>query len=399
MTPTPRTLSEADLRRLRLHSQALSGPAPTTVATDSTGHDAAATDSAVAAALAVVERLLAVQAQDYAASQWALGARSPGLTAAQVRTALDSAAIVRSWPMRGTLHLVPARDLHWMLSLTTPRLVTGAATRHAQLGLTTDVLEAARSIACGALSGQRDHTRTEFLALLESHGIATGQQRGYHLIWFLAQTGTLCWGRQAGTQQVLTLLDEWVPSPRLLHRDEALGEFVARYVAGHGPATLADFVGWSQLTLTDARIGFAVAAQRLTELSFNDVPHYIAADHDPGAGDRQHDTVLALPGFDEYFLGYRDRGALIDDAFSPRILPGKNGIFRPLLVAEGRIIGTWRTSAARGVRTVTPQPFRPLTARQRTGLARGIRSYGAFLGQPVLLGEPGTPTGLPVGLA
>ncbi len=105
------------------------------MATDFAGRDAAATDAATdnrtddaatkaasndagAAALSVFERLLAVQAQDYAASQWALGARSPGLTAAQVRTALDSAAIVRSWPMRGTLHLVPARDLHWMLSLT-----------------------------------------------------------------------------------------------------------------------------------------------------------------------------------------------------------------------------------------------------------------------------------------
>ncbi|MFC5931406.1 winged helix DNA-binding domain-containing protein [Cryobacterium melibiosiphilum] len=350
--------------------------------------------SALTSPLAVVERLLAVQAQDFAASKWALGVRSPGTTAADVDAAVTRGLIVRSWPMRGTLHLVPATELHWMLRLSTARLVTGAKTRHAQLELTTQILERAREIALEALGGGRSATRAEFLALLDSRGINTTQQRGYHTIWFLAQTGTLCWGPLAGNQQALVLLDEWVPNPRELEHDEALGEFALRYFAGHGPATLADFAGWSQLTLTQARIGLAVARPHLTELfetgtSPDAAPlFFVDTGADAGGPPRQRSSVLALPGFDEYLIGYRDRTALISDVNFLRVVPGKNGIYLPLLVSGGRVVGTWRKNASARAVTVSPQPFGTLTVRQQAGLRRGIRDYGRFLGLGATLLDP-----------
>ncbi|WP_166791846.1 winged helix DNA-binding domain-containing protein [Cryobacterium frigoriphilum] len=379
--PLRATASPTDVARLRLLSHGLADAAPT-------------------GPLAAVERLLAVQAQDFAASKWALGVRSPGTTITDVETALNTGQIVRSWPMRGTLHLVPAAELHWMLRLSAPRQVAGAATIHARLGLTPQLLERARQIAIEALHGGRQLSRIEFLALLERHDISTAQQRGYHTIWFLALTGTLCWGPQVGTQQALTLLDEWVPQPRRLERDESLGEFALRYFAGHGPATLADFTGWSGLTLTDARIGLAVARPALTEVSirsgqadsapmyFRDTAFSDTAFSDTGTNTavgaggppRQRSSVLALPGFDEYFIGYRDRSAIIDDALVTRVVPGKNGIFLPLLVSAGRVVGTWRKKASTRAITVTPQPFAALTVRQQAGLRRGIRDYARFLG-------------------
>ena len=368
---SPATASPVDVARLRLLSHGLTEAPPT-------------------GPLAVVERLLAVQAQDFAASQWALGVRSPGTTITDVESAMNAGQIVRSWPMRGTLHLVPAAELHWMLRLSADRQVAGAATIHARLGLTPHVFERARQIAVDSLHGGRKLTRAEFLALLESHDISTAQQRGYHTIWFLAQTGTLCWGPTVGTQQALTLLDEWVPRPRKLERDESLGEFALRYFAGHGPATLADFAGWSHLTLTDARIGLAIARPALTEVSIRSgqpgtAPMYFtdtganaaASGHGPLG---QRSGVLTLPGFDEYFIAYRDRTAIIDNALVNRVVPGKNGIFLPLLVSRGRIVGTWRKKATTRSITVTPQPFTTLTVQQQAGLRQGIRNYAHFLG-------------------
>ncbi|KGJ73526.1 hypothetical protein GY21_10815 [Cryobacterium roopkundense] len=374
-------MSVADLRRWRLNSQSLASGTADVVA------------GGVAGAVAATQRLLAVQAQDYPASKWALGARSPGTTAAHVEEALNTGLIVRSWPMRGTLHLVPAHDLHWMLRLSTRRLVIGAKTRQAQLGLTEQILEAARALAVDALTGGRELSRADFLALLESRGIDTGEQRGYHLIWFLAQTGTLCWGRQVGTQQVLVLLDEWVPDARTLEGDEALGEFALRYFTGHGPATLADFAGWSQLTLTDARIGLAVARQDLVEFSVDGVSHFLLARYDTGTRPRQRSAIMLLPGFDEYFLGYRDRSAVIGPADEQRVTPGKNGIFRPLVVFEGRIIGTWRKRASAGAIRVTAELFRSFTGRQQAGLRRCVLDYGRFLGvEPILVPAPAAPS-------
>lgn len=339
----------------------------------------------------VAERLLALQAQDFPAGQWALGVRAPGSTEADVHEAIDSGRIVRSWPMRGTLHFVPAVELKWMLQLTGPRILASMQTRRAQLDLDEAVIERARTVAWDCLAGGRELSRARFLATLEENGIATTGQRGYHLIAHLALSGTLCWGRRIGAQQALVLLDEWVPSPRLLDRDEALGEFVLRYLNGHGPATLQDFTWWSQLTVADARIGLAVAGSRLLELTVDGTSHYLPAAADDGARGippRQRTTVLALPGFDEYLLGYRDRSFAIDEENLLRIVPGKNGTFLPMMLASGRVIGTWRRRATTRAVVAWSLPFTGLTARQQAGFESAIRGYSRFVGLPASVLTP-----------
>ncbi len=378
----PAAVSRADVVRLRLHAQGLAGPALTGPA----AHNP----------VAVAERMLAVQAQDYAAGQWALGVRSPGSTQADVQASISAGQIVRSWPMRGTLHFVPARELGWMQALTTPRVLAKTRTINERLGLDLPVLERAREAAVCALTGHNQLGRAEFMAMLQGAGLSTEGQRGYHTIAHLALTGTLCWGRQVGTQQGLVLLDEWVPNPRRLERDEALGEFVYRYFVGHGPATLVDFAWWSQLTVADAKTGLAVARHRLTEVQLDDVVHFLATETadaavpdavTPGdAGARRH-TVLALPGFDEYLLGYRDRTHVIAVDELTRVVPGLNGIFLPIVVTNGRIVGTWRKKIAASGFTAEAMLFdEPSTAaarargsRTQRGFARAVQDYARFL--------------------
>jgi hypothetical protein len=181
---------------------------------------------------------------------------------------------------------------------------------------------------------------------------------------------------------VLVLLDEWVPRPRRLHRDEALGEFLVRYLRGHGPATIRDFAWWSQLTLADARIGLAVAGNRLTELEVDGQALYLDAETDVGelgGRIRQRSPVLTLGNFDEYLLGYQDRSFSVDTAELVRVVPGKNGIFLPIMASNGRVIGTWRRLAKGGSITVEPQPFGAFSGRTAAGFARSIQRYATFL--------------------
>jgi len=368
--------SRSDITRRRLASQALTG---------------SVTDPAL-----VVDRMLAVQAQDLRWAKWAVAVRAPGSTTADVDGLIDSGRIVRSWPMRGTLHLVPGPDLAWMLGLTTPRLWAGAATRRRDLGLDEATIERSRTVAEDALSGGRELTRAGFLALLESHGIATDGQRGYHLIWHLAQSGTLCWGRQLDAQQMLVLLAEWVPRPRQLDRDEALGEYLLRYLAGHGPAPLTDFAWWSQLTMADAKTALAVAGGELDALDVDGVRHLFPQRSDLGplgraAPGRGPTAVLALPGFDEYLLGYRDRSFAIEPEKLTTVVPGKNGIFLPVLVRGGRIFGTWRRDWQPRVITVQPTPFTPQNAATLSNTERALHEYARFLCRPVQV-LPAPPT-------
>lgn len=375
-------IKPSEIARLRLVSQLLSG----------TG----AAGAGAAGAAAVVRHMLALQAQDYPASRWAVGVRAPGCLEVDVVAALAQGSILRSWPMRGTLHLVPAEDFGWMLALTAPRTIAQMAGRHRQLDLDASVFEAARAIAVEALSGRRSLSREAFTALLDSRGVATTGQRGYHIIGFLAHAGALCWGPPQGKQQALVLLDEWVPAPRRLERDEALGEFLLRYMVGHGPATLEDFVWWSKLTVAEAKVGLAVARGRLVEIGGADGRRYwIAAGAEPDPASpaelrRFKRSLYLLPGYDEFFLGYRDRDVAIDAADVERIIPGKNGLFLPIIVAGGRIVGTWRRSVSARRVTVEPAPFADagLGAGQRVGLERAAAGYGRFLGLPVGMAEP-----------
>jgi hypothetical protein len=366
--------SRTDITRRRLHSQALTG--------ELRGRPAD-----------VVDRLLAVQAQDLRWGKWAVGIRAPGTTSADIDALIDSARIVRSWPMRGTLHLVPAADLGWMLALTTPRLWAGSTARRRDLGLDEGTIERSREIAVEALTGGRELSRAAFLEALARHGVDATGQRGYHLIWHLAQSGTLCWGRQLDAQQMLVLLDEWVPSPRRLDRDEALGEFLLRYLVGHGPAPLTDFAWWSQLTMKEARTALAVAGPQLTGFDVDGVQHLLPAASDgaalpKAARARGRDAVLALPGFDEHLLGYRDRSFAIEPENLTRVVPGKNGIFLPLLVRHGRVIGSWRRDWQPKLITVEPRPFAALAPAAARSAARSLREYATFLGRPVEVRPP-----------
>ena len=340
--------------------------------------------------------MLAMQAQDFAAACWAVGLRTRNATRSDILAALDAGTIVRSWPMRGTLHFVSPSDLRWMLLITTERMLTGLAGRHRQLELDAPDFAAARDIVTEALTGGRSLGRAEVMALWERNGIATGGQRGYHLIYYLAQTGVLCWGPTHKTQQSLVLLDEWVREPRILEHDEALAEFFLRYLAGHGPATVKDFVWWTKGTVAGVRTALAVLGDAVTSLEVDGVTYWlpsVLAETTALTGrPARREAARLLPAFDEYLLGYQDRSLVLDPDYASAVVPGGNGVFVPFVISRGRIVGTWRRRQTAERVVVEPAPFAPLTGTQREALARDARAYGTFLGAAGSLSLEEVPT-------
>ncbi|MFC4225296.1 winged helix DNA-binding domain-containing protein [Lysinibacter cavernae] len=319
--------------------------------------------------LTVAAHFGAMQGQDLGAVLWALGqrARSSGkpATVTTVRDSFNRGEVVRGWPMRGTLHAVPAADLGWMLSLTTERLMRGAASRRAGLGLDEQTLDRARSLAIDLLGGGHGATRAEFLEHLERNGISTESSRGYHIIWSLSQTGVLCWGPFRAAEQELRLMDEWITNPTVLDRDDALCEFFSRYINGHGPATLSDFAAWTGLTMGDCRTAVRLATERGRVHPFlhNNESYFVAELTEPGI-ETTGPRLIPLAGFDEYYLGYRARDAVIHPDHAQRVVPGNNGMFKPVLLQDGVAIGTWKRKATSRGLLIEVSPFEPMPKRQ-----------------------------------
>ncbi len=310
-------------------------------------------------AATAVRALGAVQGQELPGALTSVALRTAERSRAGVIAALDAGTVVRSWPMRGTLHLVAAEDLGWLLDLLGPRVLAGAARRRAVVGLTEDDLERSREVARAALTGGRRLGRRELLAALADGGCAVSGQQGYHTLWYLSQTGTLVLGPSDGADQAFVLLDEWVPGPRRITGEQALGELALRFFTGHGPATVADLVRWAGTTVRDARTGLALARPSLATLDVDGTETYLAPDTaDRLAGCRADAEGLhLLPGFDELVLGYADRTCTVAPEFADRIVPGGNGVFRPTVVVGGQAVGTWRWTGSGARRRAEAEPF------------------------------------------
>jgi hypothetical protein len=328
----------------------------------------------------IVAHLGAMQAQDYPGAKWSIGLRLPGVTDTDVERAIADRTIVRTWPMRGTLHFVAAADVRWMLELLTPRVIASSTRRHQELGLDAATFARATELFASALEGGKQLTRDEMYATLEAAGISTANQRGYHILGRTAQEGLICFAAHSSKQPTFALLDEWIPNAKRLEREEALAELAKRYFIGHGPATLQDFCWWAGLTTSDARIGLEAVKADLTEATADGKTYWMrpALPPQPVYSDAGT-TVHLLPGFDEYLLGYRDRSAALDPKHAPTIVPGNNGMFMSTIVVDGRVAGTWKRTANRKTVRVTAQPFEPLDERAKRGVVTAAQWYGEFL--------------------
>lgn len=332
----------------------------------------------------VVRRLGAVQAQDYLGSLWAIGLRTKGATESDVERAIAGRNFVRTWPMRGTLHFVPAPDVRWMLRLLTPRVVARSAGRYRQLELDGRTFARSGEVFARALRGGKRLTRTAMYEALESARISTADQRGLHILSRLAQDGLICFGPREGKQQTFTLLDEWVPEAKPLSRDEALAELARRYFESHGPATLRDFVWWSGLTTTDARAGLEAAAPRLFKEVIGGETYWLPAHAgraDSAPKGETRDAFL-LPVYDEYTVAYRDRTAALNPSDANQT---GNGIFRHVIVIGGRVVGTWTRALKKGGVVITTSPLTKFSPAEARAVASAAKRYGEFLGVPAAL--------------
>lgn len=287
--------------------------------------------------------------------------------------------------MRGTLHLVAATDVAWLLSLFGPRFATRGPEpkRLAEMGLDGETVEESVEALVEVLEERGPLTRDELATALLEQGVdldPKGQGPNF-LIRRAALRGRLCEVGWAGRQGVYDRLEAWLPPEGgSSDRETALSRLVRRYVAAFGPATLGDFVAWSGLTVTDAR-GAWEAADGTVELTLGGTP-MLAIEGETEGSAGSEPNVRLLPAYDSYLLGYAPENRPIDDAYRSRVWPG-GGVIRPTVVVDGIVRGTWRLERSRTVPVVEVSLFEPLDG----GLG-GLEAEAADVGRFLGLAEP-----------
>src|SRR5579871_6897589 len=215
-------------------------------------------------AVAVCERLLAVQGQDARGFRLAVRARTEGVTGADVEHALSGErSLLVTWLNRGTLHLVRSEDYPWLQALTTPPLFTGNARRLAETGVDARAADRAVRTIERALSDEGPLTRAELGERVSRIGVTTEGQALVHLLMLACLRGIAIRGPVAGKQHAYALVADWLGTQPKVDRAAALAELARRYLAGHGPAGERDLAKWAGLPLRDCRSGLESIAREL----------------------------------------------------------------------------------------------------------------------------------------
>src|SRR5229473_4071829 len=328
--------------------------------------------------------LTAVQSQDYAGAKWALGQRSRKTTDAALDRLFDQGAILRTHVLRPTWHFVLPEDIGWLLALTGPRVRAGLVARYRRLELDDKVAARAETLFTAALAGGSHLTRGELGEVLSADRISPDGQRLPHLIMRAELDALIASGPRRGKQFTYALLEERVPKPRALDRDEAVAELTLRYFQSHGPAQVQDFVWWSGLRKADARAGIALAGGALDHQTIEGKDYWF----DAAARPSKQTTIFAhlLPNFDEYTVAYRDRAEILhpDRPFEAKLF-SFGSLLSNVVTVGGRVRGSWRRTVARAGIQLEVQPLDRFTRAETAAVEGAASRFARFLERPVEL--------------
>jgi hypothetical protein len=359
-------LTAARARLARVHAHGLAGEPATSVA-------------------GAVRRVVGLQAQDVRASRLAVRARTMGLTRCDVDAAVRGRRVVRTWAMRGTLHMLAAEDLGWIVGLLGPRFATGLAGRRRSLGLDEATCERGLAAISAVLAGSEPLERAELVARLADHGVVIdpASQAPAHLVGYAAMCGLVCRGPETESDEpTYVLVYDWLGASETLPADEARARLARRYLRGAGPAGPEDFAAWSGLPLGECRSAFEAIATDLERVEVAGEPAFVlAGSHLPEPGRPQ---VRLLGHFDGYLLGYRGRELALPARYDRRIQAG-GGFIMPAVLVDGRVVGTWRQTRARNRVVVAVEPFTTIARRLWPALRAEVADLGRFLDLPAEL--------------
>ncbi len=338
----------------------------------------------------VVRRLCGVQAQVASSADLAVRVRQRKPIAGAVAEALAKGRIVKTWAMRGTLHLLTPENAGNYLSLIAMRRSWESGAWQRYFGVTPAQIEALRDISREVL-GDRALTREELIAeICARRGyehLGTALRSGWGtLLKPLAWQGDLVHGPMQG--QRVTFMRPHVASKHwagVPEPDQAGPQALLDYFGTYGPATLNNFTAWlsrGMVAKRDLLRWIGDLGDRLSAVDVDGTESYIPTDQlDALAAAKPTRTVRLVGGFDQWVLGPgTDDERVIPRARRPEVSKTA-GWIAPVVLFGGVVSGTWQLEGDR----IDVAWFAETGRIPRSELDREARRLGRTLGRKLVL--------------
>jgi Winged helix DNA-binding domain len=330
--------------------------------------------------LTVVRELCGVHAQLASSAELALWARIDGLEREDVRAALEEKrALVKTWAMRGTLHLLVAEDLALYVAVLGPRWDNPGGAWLRGHGVPAEHFEAIVRLAPQALDG-RPRTREELADRLAEVGGPELRERllsGWGaLLKPSAHRGDLCFGPNRGRNVTFVRPDRWLGKLPRHDADEAAREVARRFLATYGPATADDFARWVGFRSAQPKRILAALGDEVAEVEVDGRrAMLLAGDVDALRKAKLSDTTRLVPAFDPYVVATRPRTHIVAKSHESRVYRAQ-GWISPVVLVNGEAVGLWKHERGR----VELDLFGRISKAARRAVDEEIDRLRAFLG-------------------
>ncbi len=335
----------------------------------------------------IVEWMGMMQAQDYNYFRWAIGMRMREPKMEAVRESFSSGKILRLHLLRCTVQAVSAQDYPWMMQLCRERNLNAIKSwaSYNQINFSEQYYQEGTEALRGILAHNLSLTKKGIGVEMEKLGLPSDTAHLNQILLRGEMEGVLCSGEMRGKDATWALVDErlkalGVSKPKL-SETEALALLARKYFRSHSPASFEDFCWWTGLPISQNRKAIEQIASELEEVQVKDsLPNgnkqtmfvykgltskgqeYIkdalkndALEQHP-TGTTEDKSVILLPPYDEYLIGYKSRWISLDKKHEAKA-HNRFGIFKPVILYEGKVVGNWKASLDQGAKNIETDIF------------------------------------------
>ncbi|MHA2314460.1 MAG: winged helix DNA-binding domain-containing protein [Candidatus Hermodarchaeia archaeon] len=342
----------------------------------------------------VVEQVCGIQAQMPAAAHLQLWTRIEGLKPIDINNVLwESKTLLRTWCMRGTAHYISTHEypiyLEAIIKPRIPRRKEWLEKRGmrefgeiAKIDPAQHDFEAINETVIKALS-QGPATRDEVADIVEKELGPEARpwvDTGYYIVTkLLAYEGKISFGPDLNGKSTLVQTNKWLPKQPSVNQETAENTILTNYIRCYGPATPQDFGAWAGLKMTTVKPIWERVIGQLAEVTFNTKSAWILETDLDLLRKTKIDTrpVRLLPHFDIFLLGHKDKSHIVDEAHYKQVFK-KAAWIAPVLLCDGRAIGTWKQKRTAKKVTVTVEPFVSLTKSQIDDIETETQRLGDY---------------------
>ncbi|MFN2503348.1 MAG: winged helix DNA-binding domain-containing protein [Acidimicrobiales bacterium] len=347
--------------------------------------------------VAVAERLCGLHAQLMSSAELTLWARVEDLEPQALADGLwKERTLVKTWAMRGTLHVLPAADYPmWQSALSTYRNYLKPSWLRA-FGVSADKLERFLGAVADALRDQL-LTREELAAAVSR--LTGSAELGEKVLgsWGsllkpACYRGQLCFGPGVGQKVRFAHPETWLGPSDAVDPQAAVLDVARAFLGAHGPATRDDFARWWAISPAQGQATIKGLGEEAVEVDVEGTPAWMLAESLPGARERRRPhSVRLLPAFDQWVIAAtRHVDQLLPGPLSSRIYRPQ-GWISPVLAVDGHTLGVWRHERKGAAVEVEIEPFVDLPAKVRRAAEHEAERLAAFLGGTLKLSWAATP--------